>query len=62
MFSYDILDESMVQAMGKHLLRNLVIKDNEAKMNKMKMEQKLAAFDAQVAKEKAKREKDKQTT
>lgn len=50
LLSYDILDESMVQAMAKHLQRNLVIKENEAKMYKMKKEQKLAAFDAQVAK------------
>ncbi len=62
MMAYDILDESMALAMTKHLQRNLVIKENEAKMNKMKMEQKLAVFDAKVAKEKAKREKGRKNT
>lgn len=58
MMSYDILDESMAIAMTKHLHRNLVIKENEAKMKTMKLQHKLAAFDAKVAKEKVKKEKD----
>lgn len=55
--SYDILDDSMAKAMEQHLRRNLVIKNNEEKIKKLKLERKLAAFDAMVAKKASQRKK-----
>ncbi len=62
-YEYEVLDEYIAEPMFRHLRRNLTIKQNQEKMkamNKaMNLEKKLAAFDAKVLRDKAKRQNKK---
>ncbi|GAB1365731.1 hypothetical protein MASR1M36_06020 [Candidatus Cloacimonadaceae bacterium] len=55
LYDYADVDIVLAESMFKHLRRNLITLQNQEKMKDIKLEKKLAAFDAKVLRDKAKK-------